>query len=129
MNTETKNMAIKCVTIIIVALIIVASAYYIAEMVIHEVKPADGAKIVITRTTDRTTYDTYHYVDVVVHNEGNKIGYATIACQFTANGYYGDLLQEQTIALKPGDTQVLTFTKTIYGPWDYVVYVKTTNNT
>lgn len=124
MNTETRNVALKCVTIICVALIIVASAYYITGMVIREIKPADGAKIVIIRTTDRTTYDTTHYVDVVVKNEGNMIGYAVIACQFTANGNDWDLLQEQTVALKPGETKLLTFVKTIYGSWDYVVYVK-----
>jgi hypothetical protein len=125
MNTETKNVVLKCVTIICVVLIIVASAFYIAGMVIREIKPADGAKIVIMRTTDRTTYESYHYVDVVVHNEGNMLGYAVIACQFTANNRnYGDLLEEQTVALKAGETQVLTFTKTIYGSWDYVVYVK-----
>jgi uncharacterized oligopeptide transporter (OPT) family protein len=123
MNTETKNMIIKCVTILVVALIIVASAYYIAGMVVRETKPVDGAKIVIVRTTDRTQYSA-HYVDVVVNNEGNELGYAVIACQFTANEAYGDLLQEQTVALKPGETKLLTFEKTIYGTWDYVVYVK-----
>jgi hypothetical protein len=122
-NTETKGVILKCVTILIVALIIVASAYYIAGLVVREIKPADGAKIVITRTTDRTNYD-LHYVDVAVHNEGNMLGYAVIACQFTANENNGELLQEQTVVLKPGETQVLTFSKTIYGPWDYVVYVK-----
>ena len=124
MNTETKNMMLKCITILTVVLVIVASVYYITGMVVREIKPADGAKIVITRTTDRTESNYYHYVDVAVHNEGNMLGYAIIACQFTANGNNGELLQEQTVVLKPGETQVLTFTKTIYGPWDYVVYVK-----
>ncbi|MCL2643301.1 MAG: hypothetical protein FWD52_07310 [Candidatus Bathyarchaeota archaeon] len=117
-------MVIKCITIISVALIIVASAYYITGMVVREIKPADGAKIVIIRTTDRTQSTYYHYVDVAVYNEGNMLGYAVIACQFTGSGSYGELLQEQTVVLKPGETQVLTFEKIIYGPWDYVVYVK-----
>jgi len=123
MGTETKNMVIRCVTILIDAIIIVASAYYITGMVVKEIKPEDGAKIVVIRTTDRTQYST-HFVDVAVHNEGNIMGYAVIACQFTANEDTGNLLQEQTVVLKPGETQLLTFEKTIYGPWDYVVYVK-----
>ncbi|MCL2134865.1 MAG: hypothetical protein FWH37_04840 [Candidatus Bathyarchaeota archaeon] len=124
MSTETKNVVLKCITIICVVLIIAASAYYIAGMVIREIKPADSANIIILRTTDRTMYETYHYVDVVVHNEGNLLGYAVIACQFTASENNGDLLQEQIVTLEPGETQVLTFTKSIYGTWDYVVYVK-----
>lgn len=124
MGAETKNVVIKCVTILIVAIIIVASVYYITGMVVQEVKPADGAKIVITRTTDRTQYYNTHFVDVAVHNEGNIMGYVVIACQFTANENNGNLLQEQAIVLKPGETQLLTFEKTLYGPWDYVVYVK-----
>jgi len=124
MNAETKNMLLRCITIVCVALIIVASAYYITGMVVREIKQPDGAKFVITRTTDRTQYDSLHYVDVAVYNEGNLLGYAVVVCQFTANGNMGDLLQEQTVVLKPGETQVLTFSKTIYGSWDYVVYVK-----